>query len=122
MKQTREQEALYRILNEFAGISVLDLSKAETNVILHALSGLGEKRIVPSNQHGEVDFQMYNVFVRSFYKNGKPYLGRKTFLAKKVPELDAIRLCKVYNSTHKLGRRSRKAEFSHVYQSGFHKN
>ena len=61
---------------------------------------------------------MYKVFTRTFWKandnwpNGlEPHLGRKTLLALVSTRKQAIEECENYNTTHKPGRLSRKAEF-----------
>lgn len=65
----------------------------------------------------------YAVFVRSWYRSSwrrtlfgptrtlEPHAGRKTYIARHVSLDQAIALCKAYNTTHKPGLRSRKAEF-----------
>ena len=65
--------------------------------------------------------KVYNVFTRTWWKenpnypNGlKPSPGRKHYLAKSVNYDEAIKLCKEYNSTHKAGRLSKKAEFQSI--------
>jgi len=64
---------------------------------------------------------MYKVFTRTFWKennkypNGlEPHLGRKTILARVSTREQAITMCHGYNTTHKPGRLSRKAEFESV--------
>ena len=59
-----------------------------------------------------------NVFTRTFWKenadwpNGlEPAMGRKTYIARNVPEEEARAICKDWNATHKPGRLSRKAEY-----------
>ena len=59
---------------------------------------------------------MYKVFVRNWYRieNGNRVpdpTARKTTIANVSSEEDAIELCSRYNSTHKAGKLSRKAEF-----------
>jgi hypothetical protein len=61
--------------------------------------------------------RIYTVFVRNWYRreNGKivpAYGARKTTLEKGLTYDEARRLCENYNSTHKPGVLSRKAEFS----------
>ena len=61
----------------------------------------------------------YSVFVRNWWKensswpNGlEPHAGaRKTYLAHGLARDSAYEMCQEYNSTHKPGRLSRKAEF-----------
>lgn len=58
----------------------------------------------------------YNVFVRNWWRteNGQRVpdpTARKTYLRKHVTFTDARELCQQYNSTHKPGKLSRKAEF-----------
>lgn len=64
---------------------------------------------------------MFNVFTRTWWATDKswpnglrPQAGRKTYLAKRVTEAEARRLCQEYNSTHNPGRLSRKAEYEEV--------
>ncbi len=63
----------------------------------------------------------YKVFTRTFWrenKNGQwpdnlePHMGRKHTLATVSTEEEAIKRCDQYNSTHKPGRYSRKAEYT----------
>lgn len=60
----------------------------------------------------------YDVFIRCWWRidaNGVrvPHPGaRKTYLARHVTYSDARGMCEGYNSTHKPGRLSRKAEFT----------
>lgn len=64
------------------------------------------------------DDRKYNVFVRNWYRRegGRivPGAGRKSYLARKVDGATARRYCDEYNSTHKPGPLSRKAEFESV--------
>lgn len=60
----------------------------------------------------------YDVFTRTWWRNNpswpkglEPCPGRKTYLRKHVTWEDARAICEQYNSTHKPGRLSRKAEF-----------
>ena len=62
----------------------------------------------------------YRVFVRNWWKNNPKWpnglepcgSGRKTTLASSVAtEAEARSICEQYNSTHKPGRLSRKAEY-----------
>ena len=62
---------------------------------------------------------MYKVFVRNWYKreNGRivPNPGaRKTTLASGLSYEAARDMCQVYNSNHKAGPLSRKAEFTSI--------
>jgi hypothetical protein len=63
---------------------------------------------------------MYRVFVRNWWKRGPHGLepnprARKTTIAKGVPtEAEAQTICKRYNSTHKPGPLSRKAEYERI--------
>jgi hypothetical protein len=66
-----------------------------------------------------IEYGGYDVFVRTWWKenpawpNGlEPCPGRKHYLAKGVSYERARELCQQYNSTHKPGRLSRKAEFA----------
>jgi len=66
----------------------------------------------------------YRVFTRTWWRkadehehglwpdNLVPCPGRKTTLAKRVSREEALAICERYNSTHKPGRLSRKAEFT----------
>lgn len=63
----------------------------------------------------------YNVFTRTWWKNNpnwpnglEPHMGRKTYLRRNVTREQAREICEAYNSTHKPGRYSRKAEFQSV--------
>jgi hypothetical protein len=63
----------------------------------------------------------YNVFTRTWWKANKqwpdglePHMGRKTYLRHNVTREEALRICQEYNSTHKPGKFSRKAEFQAV--------
>ncbi len=60
----------------------------------------------------------YNVFARTWwrenpaYPNGlEPHPGKRRYLARGVSYERARELCDQYNSTHKPGRLSHKAEF-----------
>lgn len=60
----------------------------------------------------------YNVFHRTWWKRNpnwpdglEPGAARKTYIARHVIREDALRICDEYNSTHKPGKLSRKAEF-----------
>jgi hypothetical protein len=60
----------------------------------------------------------YDVFTRTWWRNNpsypnglEPSPGRKTYLARRVTEVEAQRICRQYNDTHKPGRLSRKAEY-----------
>lgn len=60
---------------------------------------------------------MFNVFTRTWWTPDKtwpgglrPHAGRRTYIARGVSEQRARELCDEYNSTHKPGRLSRKAE------------
>jgi hypothetical protein len=60
----------------------------------------------------------YTVFHRTWWienpswPNGlEPGAGRKHVIARNVSLEEALELCREYNSTHKPGRLSRKAEF-----------
>lgn len=60
----------------------------------------------------------FNVFTRTWWRdnpawpNGlEPWPGQRRYIARGVSEESARRLCAQYNSTHKPGRLSRKAEF-----------
>jgi hypothetical protein len=63
---------------------------------------------------------MYTVFTRTWWKNNpswpnslEPHAGRKHTIARNIPTEDAARdICKVYNSNHKPGRLSKKAEYA----------
>ncbi len=60
--------------------------------------------------------ELYNVFVRNWYRReaGRivPGAGRKTYLERNVSGERARAICAEYNSTHKPGPLSRKAEFT----------
>lgn len=56
---------------------------------------------------------LYKVFVRSWWKQGKPYCGRKTILATGLTYEQARDYCQTYNANHNPGKRGRKAEFSY---------
>lgn len=65
-----------------------------------------------------MDQPLYNVFVRNWWKLNpswpqgiEPCPGRKRYLERGLTYSEARRLCDNYNSTHKPGRLSRKAEF-----------
>jgi len=60
----------------------------------------------------------YHIFTRTWWKNNKdwpnglePGAGRKTTLNYANTQKEARAICQAYNSTHKPGRLSRKAEF-----------
>ena len=60
----------------------------------------------------------YNVFIRRWWKdnptwpNGlEPHMGRKSYLQRNVDYDTARSIAKEYNTTHKPGRYSLKAEF-----------
>jgi hypothetical protein len=63
---------------------------------------------------------MYKVFVRNWWKNNPKWPNglepdggaRKTTIGKVRTEEDARIMCKAYNTTHKPGRLSRKAEYT----------
>jgi len=58
----------------------------------------------------------YKVFIRTWYDaKGNPCAGRKTHLAWAYSEEEARRICSNYNTTHKPGKRSRKAEYTSNY-------
>lgn len=64
---------------------------------------------------------MFNVFARTWWTldkswpNGlRPQAGCKTYLAKRVTEAEAKRLCQEYNSIHNPGRLSLKAEYEEM--------
>ena len=61
---------------------------------------------------------MYRVFTRTWWKDNKswpdglePCAGRKYTLDRVNTEEEALEICEEYNSTHKPGRYSRKAEY-----------
>lgn len=61
----------------------------------------------------------YKVFVRNWWRYNpswpnclEPHLGRKTTLGYCYTEEEAQRRCEQYNSTHKPGKLSRKAEYT----------
>ena len=63
-----------------------------------------------------MDEPLYNVFVRNWWRRTgpstrEPGAGRKTYKAHGVSYTEARRMCDLYNSTHKPGFLSRKAEF-----------
>lgn len=67
-----------------------------------------------------MDEARYDVFTRTWWKeattsgwpnNLEPSAGRKHYIARRVTWEEAREICQQYNSTHKPGRYSRKAEF-----------
>jgi len=56
----------------------------------------------------------FKVFVRSWWKSGRPFLGRKTILGFADTETAARDWCRVYNLNHNPGARGRKAEYMRV--------
>ncbi len=59
----------------------------------------------------------YNVFTRRFWRANpnwpgklEPHMGRKTYLRNGISREDAVRVAQDYNSSHKPGKYSRKAE------------
>lgn len=64
--------------------------------------------------------ETYKVFVRNWWKHNPAWpnglepnpTARKTTLAKRLSYDEAIDFCRVYNSNHKPGKLSRKAEFT----------
>jgi hypothetical protein len=59
-----------------------------------------------------MEFGGYNVFTRTWWRNGlEPSPGRRRYMARGVTYERARELCDQYNSTHKPGQLSRKAEF-----------
>ena len=64
----------------------------------------------------------YRVFTRTWWRRNpswpdgrEPSPGRKTTIDKVKTEEEAIRVCDRYNSTHKPGFLSRKAEFEEIW-------
>lgn len=64
----------------------------------------------------------YRVFTRTWWRRNpswpdgrEPALGRKTTINKVKTYDDAILACENYNSTHKPGFLSRKAEFEEIW-------
>jgi hypothetical protein len=64
------------------------------------------------------DSARYTVFTRTWWRNNpswpngrEPGAGRKTRIARNLSESEAISLCRQWNTDHKPGRLSRKAEF-----------
>jgi hypothetical protein len=60
----------------------------------------------------------YNVFTRTWWRDNpacpdglEPHPGKRRYTARGVSRERALELCQQYNSTHKPGRLSRKAEF-----------
>jgi hypothetical protein len=60
----------------------------------------------------------YNVFTRTWWRDNpawpdglEPHPGKRRYRARGVSRERALELCQQYNSTHKPGRLSRKAEF-----------
>jgi hypothetical protein len=60
----------------------------------------------------------YNVFTRTWWRDNpawpdglEPHPGKRRYMARGVSRERALELCQQYNSTHKPGRRSHKAEF-----------
>lgn len=65
--------------------------------------------------------ELYNAFTRTWWRSNpswpdgrEPGAGRKTYLAHRVSLDEARRICQEYNSTHKPGKLSRKAEFESI--------
>ncbi len=65
---------------------------------------------------------MYKVFVRNWWQNNPQWPNslepdggaRKTTIGEVKTQEDARIMCKAYNSTHKPGRLSRKAEYMEI--------
>lgn len=65
------------------------------------------------------DDARYDVFVRNWWKHNPSWpegrepdpTARKTYIARRVTETEARAICSRYNSTHKPGKLSRKAEY-----------
>lgn len=64
------------------------------------------------------DAARYRVFTRTWWRRNpswpdgrEPGVGRKTTIARNVSYGEAIEICKKWNTTHKPGLLSRKAEF-----------
>jgi hypothetical protein len=64
----------------------------------------------------------YRVFTRTWWRNNptwpnglEPCPGRKTTLDRVRTEEEARTRCQAYNSTHKPGRLSRKAEYEEIW-------
>ena len=56
--------------------------------------------------------ESYHVFTRTWWtRDGEPHVGRKTTLARRCTYLEARAIAQEYNTTHRPGPQSRKAEF-----------
>ena len=61
----------------------------------------------------------YRIFTRTFWKVNtlgdlEPHLGRKTTITTASTEDEARSICKAWNANNKLGKLSRKAEYTEV--------
>jgi hypothetical protein len=65
-----------------------------------------------------MEYGGYNVFTRTWWKPNpawpdglEPSPGKRRYLARGVSRERALQICEEWNSTHKPGRLSKKAEF-----------